>query len=300
MINRAQILRELEPGLHALFGIEYKRYENQHAAIFDAMTSDRAFEEEVLIVGFGAAPTKAEGQGISYDDAAESWVSRYNHETVALGFQITEEAMEDNLYDSLATRYTKALARSMAHSKQVKAASVLNNAFAASGFTGGDGKTLAATDHPLWGGGTLSNRAAADISETALENALIAIGDFVDDRGLPIALQASRLIIPNELTFVAERLLKTEYRPSSADNDINAIVSTGMISGGYTVNNYLTDPDAWFIKTDCPDGLKMFQRRSLKTAMEGDFESGNVRYKASERYSFGWSNPRAIYGSPGV
>lgn len=300
IINRAQILKELEPGLHALFGIEYKKYENQHAEIFESVSSDRAFEEEVLITGFGAAATKAEGAGISYDSAAESWTARYTHETVALGFALTEEAIEDNLYDKLSARYTKALARSMAHTKQVKAASVLNNAFAASGYTGGDGKTLCANDHPLWSGGTFDNRAAADLSESALEAAIIAIQDFVDDRGLPIALKATKLIVPNELTFVTERLLKTEYRPGSADNDVNAVVSTGVIRGGYRVNNFLTDPDSWFILNDCPDGLKMFTRAPLKTAMEGDFETGNVRYKARERYSFGWSNPRAVYGSPGV
>jgi len=297
-INRAQLLKELEPGLHALFGLEYKKYENQHTEIFSSETSNRAFEEEVLITGFGAAAVKAEGQGITYDTAAESWTARWTHETIALGFQLTEEAIEDNLYDSISKRYTKALARSMAHTKQVKAAAVLNNAFAT--YLGGDGKTLIATDHPLYNGGTVNNRAATDISETALENALIAIGDFTDERGLPIALQATKIIVPNELTFVMERLLKTEYRPGTADNDVNAVVSTGMIKGGYKVNNFLTDPDAWFLLTDCPDGLKMFTRRGLKTAMEGDFETGNVRYKASERYSFGWSNPRCVYGSPGA
>lgn len=298
IINRAQILKELEPGLHALFGLEYKKYENQHKEIFEENTSTRAFEEEVLLAGFGAAVTKAEGQGITYDTAAESWTARYTFEVVALGFQLTEEAIDDNLYDSLSRRYTKALARSMAHTKQVKAAAILNNAFT-SGL-GGDGKTLCATDHPLWYGGQFSNRASADISETALENALIAIQDLVDDRGLPIALQATKIIVPNELTFVMERLLKTEYRVGTSDNDINAVVSTGLIKGGYRVNNFLTDPDAWFIMTDCPDGLKMFTRKALKTGMEGDFDSGNVRFKAQERYGFGWSNPRAVYGSPGV
>lgn len=298
IINRAQILKELEPGLHALFGMEYKKYENQHSEIYESNSSDRAFEEEVLITGFGAAVTKPEGSGITYDTAGESWTSRYVHEVVALGYQLTEEAIDDNLYGSLSKRYTKALARSMAHTKQVKAAAILNNGF--TGSVGGDGKSLFATDHPLWSGGTYSNRVSADISETALENAIIAIQDFVDDRGLPIALQATKLLIPNELTFVVERLLKTEYRPGSADNDINAVVSTGVIKGGYRVNNFLTDPDAWFIMTDCPDGMKMFTRKALKTAMEGDFDSGNVRFKASERYSFGYSNPRAMYGSPGV
>lgn len=298
IINRAQILKELEPGLHALFGMEYKKYENQHSEIYEANSSDRAFEEEVLITGFGAAAVKAEGQGITYDTAGESWTARYVFETIALGYQLTEEAIDDNLYGSLSKRYTKALARSMAHTKQVKAAAILNNGF--TGSVGGDGKSLFATDHPLWSGGTYSNRVSADISETALENAIIAIQDFVDDRGLPIALQAKKLIIPNELTFVVERLLKTEYRPGTADNDINAVVSTGVIGGGYRVNNFLTDPDAWFILTDCPDGMKMFTRKGLKTAMEGDFDSGNVRFKASERYGFGYSNPRAMYGSPGV
>jgi hypothetical protein len=298
IINRAQLLKELEPGLHALFGMEYKKYENQHSEIYESNSSDRAFEEEVLITGFGGAVAKAEGQGITYDTAAESWTARYAHTTYALGFALTEEAIDDNLYGSLSKRYTKALARSMAHTKQVNAAAILNNGF--TGSVGGDGKSLFATDHPLWSGGTYSNRVSADISETALENAIIAIQDFVDDRGLPIALQATKLIIPNELTFVVERLLKTEYRPGSADNDINAVVSTGVIKGGYRVNNFLTDPDAWFIATDCPDGMKMFTRKALKTAMEGDFETGNVRFKASERYSFGYSNPRAMYGSPGV
>lgn len=299
MINRAALLRQLEPGLHALFGMEYKRYPAEHQEIFDTYSSDRAFEEEVLITGFDAAVVKPEGMGISYDTAGESWVARYSHDVVGLGFQITEEAIDDNLYDRLSTRYTKALARSMFHTKQIKAAAVLNNGFSSS-YLGGDGKALMATDHPLYNGGTYSNRASADLSETALENAYLAISDFVDERGLPIALKSTKLIIPIELTFVAERLLGSDKRSGTSDNDVNALRTTGIYSGSYTVNHYLTDPDAWFLKTDCPEGLKHFMRKPLKTSMEGDFETGNVRYKSQERYSFGWTNPRAIYGSPGV
>ena len=299
-ISRQQLAKELEPGLNALFGLEYKNYENQHTEIFDTETSDRAFEEEVMLTGFANASVKAEGSAVSFDSANESFTSRYTHETIALAFSITEEAIEDNLYDSIAKRYTKALARSMANTKQIKAANVLNNAFS-SGSAGGDGKELCATDHPTQAG-TFSNELAtsADLNETSLEQAMIDIAAFTDERGLKIAARGVKMIIPSELQFTAERLLKTANRTGTADNDINAIVSKGMISGGYVVNNYLTDTDAFFIKTDVPNGLKMFQRAALKTAMEGDFDTGNVRYKARERYSFGFSDPRGIFGSPGA
>ena len=299
-ISRQQLAKELEPGLNALFGLEYKNYENQHTEIFDAETSDRAFEEEVMLGGFAQAAVKPEGSGVSYDQANESFTARYSHETVALAFSITEEAVEDNLYDSIAKRYTKALARSMANTKQIKAANVLNNAFS-SGSAGGDGKELCATDHPTQAG-TFSNEltVSADLNETSLEQAMIDIAAFTDERGLKIAARGVKMIIPSELQFTAERLMKTANRTGTADNDINAIVSKGMISGGYVVNNYLTDTDAFFIKTDVPNGLKMFQRAALKTAMEGDFDTGNVRYKARERYSFGFSDPRGIFGSPGA
>ena len=299
-ISRQQLAKELEPGLNALFGLEYKNYENQHTEIFDTETSDRAFEEEVMLTGFANAAVKAEGSAVSFDSANESFTSRYTHETIALAFSITEEAIEDNLYDSIAKRYTKALARSMANTKQIKAANVLNNAFN-SNFTGGDGKELCATNHPTISG-TVSNELAtsADLNETSLEQAMIDIAAFTDERGLKIAARGVKMIIPSELQFTAERLMKTANRTGTADNDINAIVSKGMISGGYVVNNYLTDTDAFFIKTDVPNGLKMFQRAALKTAMEGDFDTGNVRYKARERYSFGFSDPRGIFGSPGA
>jgi hypothetical protein len=299
-ISRQQLAKELEPGLNALFGLEYKNYENQHTEIFDTETSDRAFEEEVMLTGFANASVKAEGSAVSFDSANESFTSRYTHETIALAFSITEEAIEDNLYDSIAKRYTKALARSMANTKQIKAANVLNNAFS-SGSAGGDGKELCATDHPTQAG-TFSNELAtsADLNETSLEQAMIDIAAFTDERGLKIAARGVKMIIPSELQFTAERLLKTANRTGTADNDINAVVSKGMISGGYVVNNYLTDTDAFFIKTDVPNGLKMFQRAALKTAMEGDFDTGNVRYKARERYSFGFSDPRGIFGSPGA
>jgi|TARA_B100001094_G_scaffold309788_1_gene343777 hypothetical protein len=299
-ISRQQLAKELEPGLNALFGLEYKNYENQHTEIFDTETSDRAFEEEVMLTGFANASVKAEGSAVSFDSANESFTSRYTHETIALAFSITEEAIEDNLYDSIAKRYTKALARSMANTKQIKAANVLNNAFS-SGSAGGDGKELCATDHPTQAG-TFSNELAtsADLNETSLEQAMIDIAAFTDERGLKIAARGVKMIIPSELQFTAERLMKTANRTGTADNDINAIVSKGMISGGYVVNNYLTDTDAFFIKTDVPNGLKMFQRAALKTAMEGDFDTGNVRYKARERYSFGFSDPRGIFGSPGA
>ena len=299
-ISRSQLAKELEPGLNALFGLEYKRYENEHAEIFDTETSDRAFEEEVMLSGFGNAATKAEGAGISYDQAQETFTSRYTHETVALAFSITEEAIEDNLYDRLASRYTKALARSMANTKQVKAASVLNNAFNTN-YLGGDGKELCATDHGTING-TVSNElaTAADLNETSLEQALIDIAAFTDERGLKIAAQGVKLIIPSALQFTADRLMNSANRVGTADNDINAVRNMGMIPQGYVVNHYLTDDDAFFIKTDVPNGLKHFERAAIKTAMEGDFDTGNMRYKARERYSFGWSDFRGIFGSPGT
>ena len=299
-ISRSQLVKELEPGLNALFGLEYKQYENQHTEIFDTENSDRAFEEEVMLSGFANAEVKPEGSGVTYDNAQETFTARYTHETIALAFSITEEAIEDNLYDRLASRYTKALARSMANTKQVKAANVLNNAFNSS-FAGGDGKELCATDHPTIAG-TFSNELAtsADLNETSLEQALIDIAAFTDERGLKVAARGMKLIIPSELQFTAERLMKSSQRVGTADNDINAIGSMGMIPQGYVVNNYLTDTDAFFIKTDVPNGLKMFVRSPISTKMEGDFDTGNVRYKARERYSFGFSDPRGIYGSPGA
>ena len=300
-ISRAQLAKELEPGLNALFGMEYARYENEHAEIFETESSDRAFEEEVLIVGFGNARDKSEGQGVAYDQASEGFTARYTHETVALAFALTEEAVEDNLYDRLGARYTKALARSMAHTKQVKAANVLNNAFSSS-FLGGDGKSLVATDHPLAGGGTFSNRPSAfsDLNETSLENALISISTFVDDRNMILALQGTKLIVPPQLQFVADRLLETPGRVETADNDINAIRNMGLLPQGYAVNHFLTDTDAFYVLTDCPDGFKHFERSPISTSMEGDFNTGNVRYKARERYSFGFSNPRAVFASQGA
>ena len=300
-ITRSQLLKELEPGLNALFGMEYDRYDNEHAEIFDTENSDRAFEEEVMLAGFGQAPVKGEGAAISYDTAGESYTARYTHDTIALAFAITEEAVEDNLYDKLSARYTRALARSMSNTKQVKASSVLNNAFSSS-YLGGDGKAMIASDHPTFGGGTFSNTPTtqADLNETSLEQALIDIAAFIDERGLKIALRGMKLIINPALQFTAERILKSEQRVSTADNDINALRSGGYLPQGFTVNHFLTDPDAFFIKTDAPNGLKHFVRSPLKTAMEGDFETGNARYKARERYSFGWSDPRAIYGSQGA
>ena len=299
-ISRGQLVKELEPGLNALFGLEYKRYENQHAEIFDTENSDRAFEEEVMLSGFANAQVKPEGSGVTFDNAQETFTARYTHETIALAFSITEEAIEDNLYDRLASRYTKALARSMANTKQVKAANVLNNAFSSS-FVGGDGKELCATDHPTIAG-TFKNElsTSADLNETSLEQSLIDIAALTDERGLKIAARGVKMIIPSELQFTAERLMKSQGRTGTADNDINAVVSMGMIPQGYVVNNYLTDTDAFFIKTDVPNGLKMFVRSPIKTAMEGDFDTGNVRYKARERYSFGFSDPRGIFGSPGA
>jgi hypothetical protein len=300
-ISRSQLVKELEPGLNALFGLEYNRYENEHAEIFASETSDRAFEEEVMLSGFAAAPVKSEGAGVSFDQANEAFTARYTHETIAMAFAITEEAIEDNLYDRLAGRYTRALARSMANTKQVKAANVLNNAFDSS-FTGGDGKELCATDHPLTNGGTFRNElsTASDLSETSIEQSLIDIAAFVDERGLKIALQGVKLIIPKELQFTAERILRSPQRVGTSDNDINAMASMGMIPQGYRVNHYLTDTDAFFIMTDAPNGLKQFVRAPIKTAMEGDFDTGNVRFKARERYSFGFSDPRGIFGTPGA
>ena len=299
-ISRQQLVKELEPGLNALFGLEYKRYENEHAEIFDTENSDRAFEEEVMLSGFANASVKPEGSGVSYDNAQETYTARYTHETVALAFAITEEAIEDNLYDRLASRYTKALARSMANTKQVKAANVLNNAFNTN-FLGGDGVELCSAVHPTIAG-TYSNELAtsADLNETSLEQSLIDIAAFTDERGLKVAARGMKLIIPSELQFTAERLMKSSGRVGTADNDVNAIASMGMIPQGYVVNHYLTDTDAFFIKTDVPNGMKMFVRSPIKTAMEGDFDTGNVRYKARERYSFGFSDPRGIFGSPGA
>ena len=299
-ISRAQLVKELEPGLNALFGLEYKNYENQHTQIYTIESSDRAFEEEVMESGFGEAPVKTEGAGVSYDQAQEVYTARYTHETIALAFSLTEEAVEDNLYDRLSARYTKALARSMAQTKQIKAAAVLNGAFTTS--VGGDGVVLCSTAHPTLSGPNLSNTLAtpADLSETALEQALIDIAAFTDERGLKIAVQGLKLIIPKELMFTADRILKSTLRVGTADNDINAVRNMGMVPQGYTVNNFLTDPDAFFIKTDAPNGMKMFERVSLKTGFEGDFDTGNVRYKARERYSFGFSDPRGLFGSPGA
>jgi hypothetical protein len=300
-INRAQLVKELEPGLNALFGLEYARYENEHAEIFDSENSDRAFEEEVMLSGFAQAPTKGEGSAVTYDTAQETYTSRYSHETVALAFALTEEAIEDNLYDSLSARYTKALARSMASTKQVKAANVLNNGFSSS-FPGGDGKELFATDHPTLTGGSGANEPStdADLNETSLENAMIDIAAFKDERGIKINVQARKLIVPPQLQFVADRLLQTPGRVGTSDNDINAIKNMGMLPDGYVVNHYLTDTDAWFIKTDAPNGMKHFVRSPMSTGMEGDFETGNVRYKARERYSFGFSDWRGMYGSKGA
>ena len=300
-ISRQQLAKELEPGLNALFGLEYKNYENQHTEIYDIENSDRAFEEEVMLSGFANAAVKAEGSAVTFDTANEAFTSRYTHETVALAFAITEEAIEDNLYDRIATRYTKALARSMAQTKQIKSANVLNNGFNSS-FPGGDGKELFADDHPTQSAGTLKNElsTSADLSETSLEQAMIDIAAFKDERGFKIAARGLKLIIPSELQFTAERILRSPARVGTADNDLNALSSKGMLPQGYVVNNYLTDTDAFFIKTDVPNGMKMFNRANLKTAMEGDFDTGNVRYKARERYSFGFSDWRGMFGSPGA
>jgi len=300
-ISRAQLLKELLPGLNALFGLEYAKYGEQHKEIYETETSERSFEEEVKLSGFSAAPVKAEGAAIAYDNAQEAFTARYTHETIALGFSITEEAVEDNLYDSLSSRYTKALARGMAYTKQVKAASILNTGFTA-GVTYGDGVTLFSTQHPLVSGGVNSNRPAtpADLNETSLENAVIQIAAWTDERGLLIAAKPKKLVVPPALQFVATRLLETELRVGTADNDINAIKNNGSIPGGYTVNNFLTDTNAWFLLTDVPNGLKHFVRTPLSNSMDGDFDTGNVRYKARERYSFGVSDPLGVYGSPGA
>ena len=299
-ISRSQLVKELEPGLNALFGLEYGRYDAEHTEIFETETSDRAFEEEVMLSGFGNARVKSEGGSIVYDNATETFTARYTHETIALGFAITEEAVEDNLYDRISARYTKSLARSMANTKQVKAANVLNNAFDAN-FTGGDGVELCSTLHPTVAG-TLANElsTAADLNETSLEQSLIDIAAFTDERGLLISTQGRKLIIPSELQFVADRLMASANRTGTADNDINALRNMGMLPEGYVVNHYLTDNDAFFIKTDIPNGFKLFQRSPIRTSMEGDFDTGNVRYKARERYSFGFSDPRCVFGSPGA
>ena len=299
-ISRQQLAKELEPGLNALFGLEYNQYENQHLEIFDVENSDRAFEEEVMLSGFANAAVISEGAAETFVTAQEAFTSRYTHETVALAFALTEEAIEDNLYDTIATRYTKALARSMANTKQIKGANVLNNGFSSS-FPGGDGKELFATDHPSQSGDQKNELStSADLSETSIEQALIDIAAFTDERGLKIAARGVKMIIPSELQFTAERIMKSPARVGTADNDLNAIASKGMIPQGYVVNNFLTDTDAFFIKTDVPNGLKMFERAAIKTAMEGDFDTGNVRYKARERYSFGFSDWGGIFGSPGA
>jgi hypothetical protein len=300
-ISRAQLLKELLPGLNALFGLEYSTYGEQHKEIYETETSERSFEEETKLSGFSAAPVKNEGSALAYDNAQEAWSARYIHETIALGFSLTEEAIEDNLYDSLSARYTKALARAMAYTKQIKGAAVLNNGFSAS-YTGGDGVSLFSNAHPLVGGGTNSNipSTAADLNETSLEAAVIQIAAWTDERGLLIAAKPIKLVIPPALQFVATRLLETELRVGTADNDINAIKNNGSISGGYTVNNFLTDTNAWFLTTDVPNGMKHFVRTPMSTGMDGDFDTGNVRYKARERYSFGWSDPLGMYGSAGA
>jgi len=299
-ISRQQLAKELEPGLNALFGLEYKNYENQHTEIFDTENSDRAFEEEVMLSGFENASVKSEGAAVVYDNAQETFTARYQHETIALAFALTEENIEDNLYDKISTRYTKALARSMANTKQVKAANVLNNAFD-NAFAGGDGVALCSDAHPIIAG-TFKNEptTAADLSETSLEQAMIDIAAMTDERGLKIAARGMKMIIHPNQQFVAERLMKSGQRPGTADNDVNAMKSMGMVPQGFVVNNFLSDTESFFIKTDVPNGLKHMVRAPIKTAMEGDFETGNVRYKARERYSFGWSDPRGIYGNPGA
>ena len=298
-MSRAQLLKELLPGLNALFGLEYDTYQNEHAEIYETESSERSFEEEVKLSGFGAAPVKNEGSAIAYDNGQEAFTSRYTHETVAMGFSITAEAMEDNLYDSLSARYTKALARGMAYTKQVKAASLLNNGFTS--FLSGDGVALFSASHPTVGGGTNANRpvTGADLNETSLEQAVIDIAAFTDERGLLIAAMPRKLIVPPALMFVATRLLETELRVGTADNDLNAMKSNGSIPEGYRVNHYLTDADAWFLTTDVPNGMKHFERTAMATSMDGDFDTGNVRYKARERYSFGVSDPLGMYASPG-
>ena len=299
-ISRAQLLKELLPGLNALFGLQYATYGEEHKELYETEKSERSFEEETKLSGFSAAPVKNEGSAIAYDNAQEAFTARYNHETIALGFSITEEAVEDNLYDSLSARYTKGLARAMAYTKQVKAASVLNNGFS-NAYAGGDGVALFSTAHPLVSGGTNSNRPStnADLNETSLENAVIQIAAWTDERGLLIAAKPKKLIVPPALQFVATRLLETNLRVGTADNDINALKNNGSIPEGYTINHYLTDTNAWFLCTDVPNGLKHFERMALTTGMDGDFDTGNVRYKARERYSFGFSDPLGVFGSPG-
>jgi hypothetical protein len=300
-ISRSQLLKELLPGLNALFGMQYETYGEEHKEIFETETSERSFEEEQKLSGFSAAPVKNEGNAIAYDNAQEAWTARYNHETIALGFAITEEAMEDNLYDTLSARYTKALARAMAYTKQVKAANILNNGFS-SNYKGGDGVELFSTSHPLVSGGVNSNEpaTAADLNETSLEAAVIQIAGWTDERGLLIAAKPRKLVVPPNLMFVATRLLETELRVGTNNNDINALKNNGSIPGGYTVNHYLTDTNAWFLCTDVPNGMKHFVRTPLANSMDGDFDTGNVRYKARERYSFGWSDPLGAFGSPGA
>ena len=297
-ISRAQLLKELLPGLNALFGLEYARYGEEHKEIYETETSERSFEEETKLSGFSAAPVKGEGTAIAYDNAQEAWTARYNHETIALGFSLTEEAIEDNLYDSLSARYTKGLARAMAYTKQVKAAAVLNNGFNAA-YTGGDGVSLLNSSHPLVNGGTNSNApaTAADLNETALENAVIQIAAWTDERGLLIAAKPRKLIVPPALQFVATRLLETELRVGTNNNDINAIKNNGSVPEGYSINHFLTATNAWFLITDVPNGLKHVVRTPLQNSMDGDFDTGNVRYTSRERYSFGWSDPLGIYGS---
>jgi len=299
-ISRAQLLKDLLPGLNALFGLQYATYGEEHKEIYETEKSERSFEEETKLSGFSAAPVKNEGSAIAYDNAQEAFTARYNHETIALGFSITEEAVEDNLYDSLSARYTKGLARAMAYTKQVKAASVLNNGFS-NAYAGGDGVALFSTAHPLVSGGTNSNRPStnSDLNETSLENAVIQIAAWTDERGLLIAAKPKKLIVPPALQFVATRLLETSLRVGTADNDINALKNNGSIPDGYTINHYLTDTTGWFLTTDVPNGLKHFERMALSTSMDGDFDTGNVRYKARERYSFGWSDPLGVFGSPG-
>ena len=302
-ISRAQLLKELLPGLNALFGLEYKRYGEEHQELYETESSERSFEEETKLSGFSAAPVKNEGNAIAYDNAQEAWTARYTHETIALGFSLTEEAVEDNLYDTLSARYTKALARGMAYTKQVKAANVLNNGFNTSGqYNGGDGVPLFSASHPLVTGGVNSNVAStpADLNETSLENAVIQIAAWTDERGLLIAAKPRKLIVPPALQFVATRLLETELRVGTADNDINALKNNGSIPEGYAINHYLTDNNAWFLTTDVPNGMKHFVRSALSTSMDGDFDTGNVRYKARERYSFGWSDPLGMFGSAGA
>ena len=300
-ISRAQLLKELLPGLNALFGLEYATYQEEHKEIYETETSERSFEEETKLSGFSAAPVKNEGSAIAYDNAQEAWTARYNHETIALGFSLTEEAIEDNLYDSLSARYTKGLARAMAYTKQVKAAAVLNNGFS-SAYVGGDGVSLFNSAHPLVSGGTNSNvpSTAADLNETSLENAVIQISLWTDERGLLIAAKPKKLIVPPSLQFVATRLLETELRVGTTDNDVNALKNNGSIPGGYTINHFLTDTNGWYLTTDVPNGMKHFVRTPLSTGMDGDFDTGNVRYKARERYSFGWSDPLGMYASAGA